>query len=369
MEKRNFALDTLRGAAAIGILIWHYQHFFALGKFPQPFEEHLAFFYKNGWIMVDFFFCLSGFIFYQKYADQIAGHDISLKNFFVLRLSRLYPLILATLLATGLLNYILLYTQHRFFIYDTNDFATFFLNLLFLQSGFFNVGNSFNAPSWSLGIEFWVYLIFFFLAYQTRHRLLYVTVAMALVFLSLSNREADYGFIIFTPPFERGISGFFIGGVAFFLAREFRPLSLKTRNVAGLAFLTISIIAFVLCSLKLSNAPPRGINHLMVLHNLSLILVAFPAIILAFSISPSLERLLSAKYLGFLGDISYSSYLWHVPIQLGVFILVLNFGISFDLAGAKFFFGYLGVVLVVSYVSTHFFEKPAQTYIRARFLK
>jgi hypothetical protein len=33
MERRNFALDTLCGVAAIGILIWHYQHFFAIGKF------------------------------------------------------------------------------------------------------------------------------------------------------------------------------------------------------------------------------------------------------------------------------------------------------------------------------------------------
>jgi peptidoglycan/LPS O-acetylase OafA/YrhL len=111
--------------------------------------------------MVEFFFLLSGFIFYKKYSDEIANNNISLKNFVILRLSRLYPLIVVTLLVICLLNYILFYTQHKFFIYSTNDFTAFFLNLFFLQSGFFNVGHSFNAPSWSLEVEFWVYLMFF----------------------------------------------------------------------------------------------------------------------------------------------------------------------------------------------------------------
>jgi peptidoglycan/LPS O-acetylase OafA/YrhL len=366
MEKRNFALDTLRGVAAIGILIWHYQHFFALGKFTQPFENDLAFFYKYGWIMVDFFFSLSGFVFYKKYSEQIVKNTISLKSFVVLRLSRLYPLIVVTLLVTCLLNYILLYTQHKFFIYSTNDFTAFFLNLFFLQSGFFIVGHSFNAPSWSLGVEFWIYLIFFYLAYKSKDKLLYVTLVVAL--LSLSNKMPNIGLIIFSSEFSRGISSFFLGGITFFVFKGCLTFSKKQKNIFGAVTLFVSTIALILCSLKMSATPPKSIGYLMATENLSLVIFAFPLLILSFTVSPFFERMLSIKPLEVLGDISYSSYLWHVPVQLSVFILILIFDVQLDLSSKKFFFGYLFFVLLISYISTHFFEKPIQKFIRSKFL-
>ena len=335
MEKRNYALDSLRGIAAIGILIWHYQHFFALGKFSQPFENDLAFFYKFGWIMVDFFFCLSGFIFYKNYSDKIVSQKISLKFFVILRLSRLYPLMIVTLIITCLLNYILLYTQHKFFIYSTNDFTAFFLNIFLLQSGFFNIPSSFNAPAWSIGIEFWIYLIFFYLAYQSKDKLPYLTLLIAL--LSMSNKPPNLGFIVLSPDFIRGISSFFLGGTSFYIFKSSRKFEVRQQNIFGSIALLIFSTAFILCSLKMSAIPPKGIEYLMSTENLSFVLIAFPALILAFTVSPFLECVLSIKPFQFLGDISYSSYLWHVPIQLCIFILILLFDVPFDLSSKNFF--------------------------------
>ena len=75
-SNRNLALDSLRGIAALGILVYHYQHFFQMGAgpFAMPYEEYIPFLYKFGWIMVDLFFCLSGYIFFSYYQLIISNN-------------------------------------------------------------------------------------------------------------------------------------------------------------------------------------------------------------------------------------------------------------------------------------------------------
>jgi peptidoglycan/LPS O-acetylase OafA/YrhL len=369
MTTRNFALDTLRGFAAIGILVWHYQNFFSInGTFEQPFQNELAMLYKHGFVMVDFFFCLSGFIFYQKYSSSISSQSISFRDFIVLRLTRLYPLIFVTLIVTCILNYFLLYNTGKFFIYQENDLLNFLLNLAFLQHGFFKVGFSFNAPSWSIGIEFWLYVLFFFTALNAKKNLPYVTWLLAITFLSLSNNGTRLGVFVFNEAFERGISDFFIGGMVYYLATTIEKKSSKFKNIIGLAVFSISIVTLSLCSLKHSNEPHPLIGHLMVHEDLALLLVAFPGMVFAFSVSPLLESLLSRKIFKFFGDISYSSYLWHVPIQLLIITVVVTCDLSLNLGSKKFFISYILLVIVISYASCNFFEKPIQSYYRKRLL-
>jgi peptidoglycan/LPS O-acetylase OafA/YrhL len=142
----------------------------------------------------------------------------------------------------------------------------------------------------------------FFLAYQSKDKLLYVTLSIAL--LSLSNKLPNLGFIVFTPEFGRGISSFFLGGITFYMFKECRKFGVRQKNYVGAIALLVSAIAFVLCSLKMSATPPKGIGYLMTTENLSMVLFAFPSLILAFTVSPFLERLLSIRPLEFLGDIS-----------------------------------------------------------------
>ena len=102
--QRLYLLDIARGIAAISVAIFHYKLFYAynlslkdLITTNQPFYNYIKFIYEHGWIAVQFFFLLSGFIFFKLYLNKIKNKNISFYNFLILRISRLYPLHFLTL--------------------------------------------------------------------------------------------------------------------------------------------------------------------------------------------------------------------------------------------------------------------------------
>jgi peptidoglycan/LPS O-acetylase OafA/YrhL len=373
ITNRNLALDSLRGVAAMGILIWHYQHFFSLsGSFTQPYIEKIPFLYNFGWIMVDLFFCLSGYIFFSYYQKKISESRISLKDFIILRLSRLYPLIIVSLIVTAILNYMLFFLKGKFYIYESNNLFAFFANLLFLQSGFFNIGSTFNGPSWSLGVEFWIYLIFFGIAFHFKKNLALISIFISLFFLSAFNQEKNLGFVIFTSEFERGLGSFFLGGVTHYIVQFINNSKRLNGNLIGIIAIAVVIIGYTLIHKKFSIGHEAFIEAL--LPNtptiaLTLILILHPLLIISVTISPFLNKLFSIKFLRFFGDISYSSYLWHVPIQLGIFLVVFICDLHLNPASKFFFFTYLLTIILISFLSAKYFEKPIQKKIRDFFFK
>ena len=74
---RLYSLDALRGLAALGVVLWHWQHFFTKGMGLPYHAETLPFFgllfpfYRFGWLAVFLFFSLSGFVFFWLYAQGL----------------------------------------------------------------------------------------------------------------------------------------------------------------------------------------------------------------------------------------------------------------------------------------------------------
>src|SRR5438477_5302094 len=148
--QRFYSLDVLRGFAAISIVVWHWRHFFYAGIDPEaisadrlPFHGWLFLFYTNGGMAVDLFFSLSGFIFFWLYSSAVAERSMSARSFVLLRLSRLYPLHLATLAAVAAGQAYLLSTQGYQFIYKFNDAKHLVLSLLFASGWGLEDGYSF----------------------------------------------------------------------------------------------------------------------------------------------------------------------------------------------------------------------------------
>ncbi len=174
-KKRHFEiLDGLRGVAAIAVVVFHFMEI----VFPEPSENFIS----HGFLAVDFFFCLSGFVIAYAYDDRIS--TIGKPGFFKARLIRLHPLVIFGSVL-GLTGFLL----HPLGKGPDNHSAA-YIGLIFLTSilmipfpfvperynNLFNL----NAPSWSLFWEYVANLLYAWVLYRLARRyLLWVAILAA----------------------------------------------------------------------------------------------------------------------------------------------------------------------------------------------
>ena len=142
-------LNGMRGLAALVIVVFHFMEII-IHDFNELFIAH-------GFLAVDFFFVLSGFVISYAYDNRIA--NMKLKTFIKLRLIRLHPLVVVGSIL-GLLTFLFDPYVNLYSVYGFGETAMLFITSLFMipypvvAERYFNLFN-FNAPSWSL---FWIYV-------------------------------------------------------------------------------------------------------------------------------------------------------------------------------------------------------------------
>lgn len=365
------SLDAARGLAALAVVLWHWQHFFFEGALPgsgfireaQPLYSALSLFYEKGWFAVDFFFALSGFVFFCLYVRPIQLRRVNARAFFLLRLSRLYPLHLATLLLVAGLQWQYQKNQGSYFVYLLNDTYHFTLNLFFASAWGLEKGFSFNAPIWSVSIEVLLYGLFFCMArlfrLRARHALILAAAGMIL--------QGYSGFI------GRGLLAFHMGALMYFIyqallnqgrvSRYARPVLL-----ACLVAWLLTLLEFRLGSLQPllnqhcpNNCAGVGLERVKIFWVTGLLL---PLTILALALGETLGQP-RWKALAWLGEISYASYLLHFPVQL---VFVLLWGNA--LPDRAIFYSpfllctYFALLIGLSLIAHRGFERPMQAWIR-----
>ena len=116
-------LDALRGLAALGVSVFsHYQHFGG-DKATYPLNSLLVghWVYENAWLFVDLFFLLSGIVLTYRYLEPLGRGALDGRRFFGLRLSRLYPLHVATLGVCAAVEWTLMARHEPAVIYQGNN--------------------------------------------------------------------------------------------------------------------------------------------------------------------------------------------------------------------------------------------------------
>jgi peptidoglycan/LPS O-acetylase OafA/YrhL len=195
---RLYALDVSRGFAALGLILWHWQHFaYIENELPPDFDSNsqplyavLKIFYERGAMCIEYFFLLSGFIFYWLYASTIENKDTNFWSFWVQRFSRLYPLHLVTLLIVALLQSMYISNNGYSFVYLFNNAYHFILNLGFASNWGLESGWSFNGPVWSVSIEILLYFVFFILAYYgLSHSMICLAISVIAFAISLTSEH------------------------------------------------------------------------------------------------------------------------------------------------------------------------------------
>ena len=350
------ATNFLRGVCALAILIFHYQHFFYTGTNApnfkiemQPFYGALSFFYLNGARAVQIFWCISGLILTHTYQAKTGTNAHS---FVLSRFSRLYPLHLITLLIVAMLQFSSMKSLNTFQIYESNNKTSFFLNLLYVQSWVPGTGLSFNAPTWSVSIEISVYIMFFIvLKFVQRYReLVPISILIALQFVKVYFRT--YATNLF---FYECLTYFTAGVLIYFFVGRLSKLSVRSMRLVC----ELSLIGCFCTALYYrSEVKPSSPLWLAI----GVLMVFLVAQIDGSRLAPLLAK---ARIIG---DLSYSVFLWHVPIQITIKLVQARFSIENSIAYNKLFFiFFIAVTYCVGFLSYRFIEQPAQRLIRKRF--
>lgn len=349
---RVLPLDSLRGLAALGVtLFWHYSHFGPYRPFDGPAADWL---YRYGLMLVDLFFVLSGFVLSHAYLEKLANRRVSPWQFFVLRFSRLYPLHLVTLLLVAAVQAYRRSIGLEDFVYGASDLFHFVLNLAFLQQGIVRTVYSFNGPAWSLTVEEVSYLLFFVSVFffAGKRRIAFAALVMAGVVINITAVDMH----VLNLDVSRGLTGFFGGCLGYQLHRA-AVLRQQSRALALIA----GLVLMALVGFFMTVGYPRTAAVLLV-HSLGI----FPALILLVLNAPFLSWVFSLRPLAYLGEISYSVYMLHFPVQLLMTTSDEIYGLKLARSSIEFFFAYAAITIVFSAVSFHFFERPVQALIRGR---
>lgn len=276
MKARLNGLDALRGIAALIVLVFH-----ANGGFAS------AAMFEHGWLAVDFFFALSGYIMARTYEDRMAHN---LREFMALRLRRFWPLVLLG----GCLGFPALYAQ-------LGDWAVpvALLNIAFVPVFYKSDLFPLNGPYWSLFYELFANLAHALIFRRFSNRGLAITVAgLAATMAALGHQQGTLSLgtrpDTFVWGFVRVLLPYLIGLLLYRRWRDVPPLRLPA--VLTLLLLPVSIVA--------TGAVPGWEAQL------AFVLVAIP-LLLAGGIG------LPAGELGrWLGLISFPLYVTHLPVLM-----------------------------------------------------
>jgi len=350
-EKKLLGLEMLRFISAFAILIVHYKHFafvgYSLVDFhidQQPFYPLLKWFYHHGGLGVQFFWCISGFIFFWKYQNAIHQKIISGSKFFVLRLSRLYPLHFATLLLMAALQIIYLREHGFYFLVPNNDLKHFILQL-FLASNWGGQGFSFNTPIWSISVEVLIYL-FFFLVLRYIGKAIWVTLLVLLIGAFIKYHNLTESFIVDC------IIYFYLGGFTAQILKNFTNTKYQKILLIFSLVVIFSPFIFLTEDMFVQIKP-----FFLTLYAPALIYIGAIEIKTSQSVGNLIESL---------GNMTYSSYLIHLPLQLFIVLMLEKLNIALPFYSIYFFILFIALVLCLSRIIFLRFEKPMQDFIRLR---
>ena len=339
-------LELLRFLSAMAVLFWHYSHFGQMaGMAPirsgaQPLHVPFALFYDYGLYGVQIFWGISGYIFFWKYGAAVHARTVTARDFFWLRFSRLYPLHLATLFLVIALQAIHRHLTGGNFVYPTDDPGLFVRQLFLATDWGPQPPFSFNGPIWSVSAEVAVYAAFFLALRRFRP-----TIALCLSAI-IAGLVLQLAGLNWAAPFCA--TYFFAGGLA--------ALTRPKWTAAAIGALGLIVVLFSLTGMLADR------DKLPMF-----LLLAVPCLLAVLGREwPILTRV--ERQLQSAGNLTYSSYLLHFPLQLLVAIGVAASGIMLPLASPWFLAAYLGVTFGLAALSYRWLELPAQRWIRRRTL-
>jgi peptidoglycan/LPS O-acetylase OafA/YrhL len=364
------SLTALRGIAALLVAVFHFE--MAAARFVPASQ---TMFFERCYLMVDLFFIMSGFIMMHVYSNHFKNNiqAKSLKNFFVARFARVYPLhLFSLLLLVVIVRWVTNWGNPPIIFEQPSDILP---NIFLLQSFGVSKIYNWNIPSWSISAEFAAYLLFPLIALSINKRktvavilsiILVVAAYYSIMYLlprvnplhpSIPvphnlNTTFDYGYL-------RGIAGF-TAGILVYLLYESRVI----RKAFSHDIVSVVIIVAVIMSMHFP------INDGVTVFLFSLLVLSLTAN------NGKIANFCKRKTMQFLGNISYSIYLMQIflqePFSHGAYLPgTVGIGrgkqnIDFS-SGIMYCIGYLILLVLISYITYRWVERPSRRFINHAF--
>jgi peptidoglycan/LPS O-acetylase OafA/YrhL len=303
-------IDGLRAVSVLSVMIYHLK----------------ASFLRGGFVGVDVFFVISGFVVTLSiYGRHFRSIGELLAYFYARRLVRIAPALIVMLVITSVATIAVVPAQ---WLSDANMITAFYaffglsnVRLYQLAEDYFGPRTDFNpfAHTWSLGVEEQFYLLFPLLVgaavlarmKRGQYLSLYITLALSAVsFLLcaiLSSRAPVFSFYqIPTRFWELGL------GTALALSSQSWSKALKTLDSSTLN--VVYVVAIIALALSFAYCDETRFPFPWAVPP---VLASGAILCVLFLQRPTLvTKLLSNKLISFVGLISYSLYLWHWPIYV-----------------------------------------------------
>ncbi len=305
MNKYKYNIDGLRAISVLLVLFYHV-------KLPL---------FSGGFIGVDVFFVISGFLITKIIYPKIKSGTFSYYDFYNKRIKRILPIFYLVLFSTIIAGYFILLPSDYILLLKSSLYSSFFAANIFTileTSGYFNAGTE-TMPLlhiWSLSVEeqfyfIWPVALYFLYKFNQKRKIVFLLILGLLSFF-FAEFYNDTKLSYFLLPTRAG--ELMLGGI---IAIWSPSVNFKKSNKE--IFTLLGILTIFICSLYITKSTPfPGLWSLIPCFAALLILVFAEGTVIS-------RVLLENKLSVHLGRLSYGMYLWHWPIVAYVTYLGVDF--------------------------------------------
>ncbi|HSC53104.1 MAG TPA: acyltransferase [Phnomibacter sp.] len=363
-KKHFLILDALRGVAALMVVLFHVFEIFSGG-------DHVKQLINHGYLAVDFFFMLSGYVMAHAYDDR--WDKMTIKAFFKRRLIRLHPMIIAG----SVIGAACFFFQESSLFPNIANTSVWQMLLVFVIGctlipvplsmdirGWTEM-HPLNGPAWSLFFEYIANILHALILRRLSKIALSVLVfiaAVALIHLAVTSPKGDIigGWAIEPEQLRIGFTRLLFPYMAGMLLRR----TIKVGVSKNTFFLTSILLIAVLSVPRIGGYTQLWANGLY--DSLSIILL-FPTIIYLGAIG-TISNPFTDKLCNFLGNISYPLYIIHYPILYVFYAWVVNNNIPIE-KGFWVGLAHVPLLIALAYALLKLYDEPVRKWLASKFLK
>nr|WP_314081704.1 acyltransferase [uncultured Leptotrichia sp.] len=310
-----------------------------------------------GYMSVELFFIISGFLFAYIYIPRIREKEYTFDKFIFKRVIRIMPLVILTSSVCYIQIFIMRINNIKCWsTFCINNINTISLIFDFIFSGIHVINNnlSLNGPIWYINVLLVCYILAYGISYiyvQFPNKILF----MFPIILGIIIFETGWQFPFLTTSVARGYVAFFEGIILYFLINRVEKFGYQVKKM----LIYISLFAFFV-SFRYIFLHFENYSTLISNINIFFDFIIYPPLLYILYNFKWLNNFCNTRFIKYLGRISYGIYLWNFPILGGIYLLIRLFKLNNEVIVKYWFLIWIIMIIlhfILSILSYKFIEK------------